>query len=319
MNNSIECTYEINGTKEENRLLWKVIRKTLESLHYKVRPKGASTNIYWKVFENMLSVFEIFLRMFNLYGTVERHAKNIIINNTEVLLPGLPKDFYSYRILFISDLHFDVVTNIEDKIVKTVEALEYDLVLLGGDFYGIESRNYNYILKAMEKFVEKLDPEDGMYAVLGNHDSYRIVDPMEKLGVSFLINESITIKRGNSEIAVTGVDDVFYFYTEAASNCLIENRDIFKIALVHSPDLVEHASKKNYDLYLCGHTHGGQICFPNGRHIVSHSYGYNNMVKGLWKYNTTKGFTTKGCGCSGVPIRLFCEPEVVILTLKSND
>ncbi len=129
-----------------------------------------------------------------------------------------------------------------------------------------------------------------------------------------MINESVELKRGDDKIIISGTDDPFSYYTDAAL-MPFTNENGFKIALVHTSELADIAAENNYNLYLCGHTHGGQICLPGGKAIISHQTEGNKYIKGFWKLNEMIGFTSAGCGVSGVPLRYNCLPEITVFEL----
>ena len=94
----------------------------------------------------------------------------------------------------------------------------------------------------------------------------------------------------------------------------------FIIFVAHSPEAYKEAAKHMSSLYLCGHTHGGQIRLPfyDGP-IITHSRAPRRTAGGLWKYGDMRGYTSSGVGTSGVPLRFNCPGEVVFLTLKKQD
>lgn len=155
-------------------------------------------------------------------------------------------------------------------------------------------------------------------AVLGNHDTYLMVDYFEEMGIRVLANETVTISRNDGQLAVTGVDDPHYYYTDQAITSMEEHIDGFKILLGHSPELYDVAADNGYSLYLCGHTHGGQICLPGGIPLITHLYNGRKFYRGLWRYNGMKGYTSQGCGSVSIPIRFNCESEISLITLKQK-
>ncbi|MBT6324997.1 MAG: metallophosphoesterase, partial [Bdellovibrionales bacterium] len=156
----------------------------------------------------------------------------------------------------------------------------------------------------------------GVYAVLGNHDGHLLVEPLEAIGVRVLVNEYNDLKINNDDLRIIGTDDVNSFYTKRASEVLTHARNKFSICLVHSPDIFEEASMKGADLYLCGHTHGGQICLPGGIPLISHTSVSRRYTKGLWYYGNMIGYTSSGVGISAVPLRYNSRPEIIIHTLS---
>ncbi|MFP4055062.1 MAG: metallophosphoesterase, partial [Phycisphaerae bacterium] len=100
-------------------------------------------------------------------------------------------------------------------------------------------------------------------------------------------------------------------------DALQEASDRFTLAMVHSPEFYSQAAEAGVDLYLCGHTHAGQVCLPGGRAVITHLHRGKRYLQGLWKYRGMTGFTNSGAGCSGLPVRFFTRPEIAVLTLRT--
>ena len=92
--------------------------------------------------------------------------------------------------------------------------------------------------------------------------------------------------------------------------------DGFKILLAHAPEVYEAAAARGVDLYLSGHTHAGQIRLPVIGSIKHNSHCPKEFSFGLWRHAQMRGYTTAGIGCSSVPVRFHCPPEIVVFELK---
>jgi len=143
-----------------------------------------------------------------------------------------------------------------------------------------------------------------------------MVPEFEKMGLRVLTNETVHIRRGESSLSVTGLDDPSNYYTDAALCAMEEENDGCKIVLAHSPELYDMASSNGYKLYLCGHTHGGQICLPGGFPLVTHLKTGKKYFRGFWQYNGMSGYTNQGCGASGIPVRFNTKSEIAVITLS---
>ena len=185
-----------------------------------------------------------------------------------------------------------------------------------GDYREKISGGHKAIIKPMQTVVSGIRAKDGMFATLGNHDSYLMADPLEKMGIRLLANETATVQRNGSRIRITGVDDPYYYYTDQTVDALERSGDGFKIALVHAPSLYDVAADNGYSLYLCGHTHGGQICLPGGFPIILHLRHGRKYYRGLWRYKNMAGYTGQGCGTVGLPVRFNTRSEVTLITLN---
>jgi predicted MPP superfamily phosphohydrolase len=93
-------------------------------------------------------------------------------------------------------------------------------------------------------------------------------------------------------------------------------RDDFTVALVHSPELYDAAAQAGVALYLCGHTHGGQVRLPGGFAPLRHLRAGRHLYTGQWQHREMQGITNAGAGTSGIPVRFNTVSEVLALRLR---
>jgi predicted MPP superfamily phosphohydrolase len=235
-------------------------------------------------------------------------------------LPRLPPAFHDYRILHIADPHFDAAPGLAEAILRSVAGAEVDLCVFTGDFRAADRGPFTEtdVLSALAALRATVRAPDGFLATLGNHDPGDIVPHLQRVGLEVLLNRSRRIRRGAEQIALTGVDDVHRYYTPAAAAALAAHDPArFGIALVHSPELAGEAAAAGYDLYLCGHTHGGQVCLPGGRALITHLSRHRDLHAGLWRHRGMVGYTSRGAGPSSLPVRFNCPPEVTEFSLRA--
>lgn len=304
--------------QKEKRREWRRTRKALEENHYKHNRYGDRKKSRWDVFEYLLRYFKIFLKPTRLYEIGYQNAQNIIVNRFSINFSDLPKAFDNYRILHLSDLHLDFIGGMANNISAAISNIPSDLCVLSGDYRMGTKGNFKQILKPLQNIMDAVHAPDGVFAVLGNHDTYAMAADLENMGIRFLANETVTISKANDQIALTGVDDPHYYYTHGAQRVLRHAYTGFKIALVHTPELYDIAAENKYNLYLCGHTHGGQICLPGGIPVVTHLDTGKRFYRGLWHYDGMAGFTSQGCGTVGIPVRFFTQSEIALITLKKG-
>jgi predicted MPP superfamily phosphohydrolase len=304
--------------KNEKRRIWAFTRSFLESDHYKHRRYGGKSKSRWVLFENLTHLFGIFLKFVGLYERGCTNARNIAVEEFEVGFIDLPGSFDGYKILHLSDLHLDCIEGTEDIICDRVENLDYDLCVLTGDYRQKTHGGFKQVLGPMKKLASAIKAKDGVFAVLGNHDTYLMVQYMEEMGIKILANETVEIHREAEKIAVTGIDDPHYYFTDQAVISMEEDIEGFKIILVHSPELYDVAAENDYSLYLCGHTHGGQICLPGGIPLITHLYNGRKFHRGLWRYSNMTGYTSQGCGSVAIPVRFNSQSEVSLVTLRKG-
>ncbi len=155
----------------------------------------------------------------------------------------------------------------------------------------------------------------GIYAIQGNHDSEEFMDMLSNIGIKVLKNSAMKISKGKSDFYIGGLN------CHCRNSCDIPKMlaDVepgkFLIGLTHYPEFAEGLIAGGARLVLAGHTHGGQICRPGGKAIITHSRTGQYYVSGLNKIGDSFVFTNRGLGNTTIPIRMFCKREIGILTL----
>lgn len=302
----------------EEKLIWASTRSVLELDDVKYKKNGKRSQSHWTTFERILRILTFFLRVFGFLKKGEQNALDIKKNEQIFYFEKLPEEFDGFKILHLSDLHLDSLGGITDKIASLVAGETFDICVMTGDYRFHTQGSYKQVIEPLKKITSQIKSRHGILAVLGNHDTCRIVNFEDELRVKFLINESFEILKNNQKLIFSGTDDPFKYFTQSAVDALTEKHNGFKVALVHTSELSDSASQNGYSLYLCGHTHAGQICLPGGIPLVTHQYEGRKFYKGVWHLNGMTGFTSPGCGVSGIPIRFFTRGEVTRIILKSK-
>jgi uncharacterized protein len=297
---------------------WKKRRASLEWEDFTNWRRG--TNSYWlnKYKHQAILVFGALLKATGFYKFGYHNARDIQVRHRDISPKALPEAFNGYRILHLSDLHLDGIEGLGESIARTIAPLSYDLCVITGDFRAERHGEYRQVLPPLRRILSAVTAADGIYAVLGNHDTQAMSEDTEALGIHLLINQTVSLARGNHRLFLTGVDDPHDYYTEAATRCLENPIDGFKILLAHSPELYRVAAANGFALYLCGHSHGGQICLPGGRPLMTCLTIGKQFFKGLWHYRGMIGHTSTGCGTAKIPVRFNCRPEITVLTLNHH-
>jgi len=264
---------------------------------------------------DLYGLIDFFLGLTLLKETALRNYLAIRVERREVVLPRLPAAFDGLRVLQLTDLHADLHPDFPASVIRTIEALEYDLVLLTGDYrtctYGDHSGATAALVEISRHF--KADA----YAVLGNHDSLAKVPAMEEAGIRFLLNENAALERAGARLHLVGIDDPNFYQTHDFERALSSvPPEECKILLSHSPQTYAEAARLGIDFVLSGHTHGGQICLPGGAILAHDGSAPRKVLAGPWAEGTTQGYTSRGTGATGLPARLNCPPEVTLHTLR---
>jgi uncharacterized protein len=261
------------------------------------------------------SLMRLALRAAGMHGRGLRNALRIQLRHNDVELRRLPPAFEAYTLLQLSDLHLDMNPALLGALIERISGLEYDACVMTGDFRYRTFGPLEPSMTALARLVAHL--KGPAYAVLGNHDSIRMVPHIEDLGVRVLLNESVAVARAGDSLFLAGIDDAHYFRTHSLHKAAHEiPRDACAVLLSHTPEPYRHAAHAEFSLMLSGHTHGGQICLPGGIPVLTDCDAPRAYARGPWRYHELVGYTSVGCGSSIVDVRLNCLPEVTLHRLR---
>ena len=298
------------------REIWEDRRRFLERRRRHVSPEKIRSHLQSVALKHGIRAAAAAARLFGLYRRGRDNALRPDLREFGLGFPDLPAAFDGYRILHLSDTHLDFLPELADIAARMLSGLAVDAVAVTGDVHGDRRAPLAHSIEPLDRILARVSVRDRRFAVLGNHDPTEMAGALERAGFTVLLNESIPLERGGQRIVVTGLDDVHYFYTPAATRALVEAPPGFRIALVHSAEVADHAAAAGYALYLCGHTHGGQICLPNGRAILTLLRRCHFGAVGEWRFGRMIGYTSRGLGTSGVPLRYNCRGEMSVITLR---
>jgi hypothetical protein len=237
--------------------------------------------------------------------------------------PGRP-----LRIAHVSDLHVERATRRERSLPALVAGLEPDLIVLTGDFL---STSYNDDPRAMadlRSLLAQLDAPGGIYAVWGTFhvDLPALLRPiLEELGIVVLEDDAREIEVRGRRLWIMGVNCHQDVVTDGASlraRLVGAPPGATTVLLYHTPDLMPQAAELGVDLYLAGHTHGGQWRLPGfGAILTSSSHG-KRYEGGAYCEGRTYLYVSRGLGMEGFGApraRFFCPPEVIAVDLHGGD
>ena len=223
------------------------------------------------------------------------------------------KELGDKKIVFVSDFH--IAKNERKrlkKIVNTINEIEPDLVLSGGDF--IKGHDGKYTLPIEEQVKEFKKLKAPMITVLGNHDGWYDKDGVRE---TLQANGIIVLENSNTKfegLSIAGVEDIQTGFPDVEMALIGTEHPT--ILLSHSPDIYYDVREK-VELILAGHLHGGQIYLPFiGALNLPSKYG-NKLVRGLIEDTHNKMLVTKGLGTSILPIRFGAVPEIIVI--NGND
>ena len=281
------------------------------------------------------------------------YAHFIELNNFQVrreTLPILPAGSPDFKILHISDMHMIPGQAQKTAFMHSLAELEPDLVINTGD-------NLSH-LDGLPALLEALDPLldfPGVYVPGSNcyfapvpknparylwkkntgdeaNDQTRAVLPTQVMHDAFdargwvgLINRYETLTLGGLRLEFSGVDDPHLEYDRhpgfSPTAFSAEPGPSVRLGVCHAPYLrtLDRFADDGAQAIFAGHTHGGQVCLPGGRALVSNCDLPPARAKGLSYQGDVPVQVTAGLGTSRyAQVRLFCPPEAVLVTLTTR-
>ena len=259
------------------------------------------------------------LRLLRLQARGEQNALKAAMRHLPFTFDTLPEAFRGFTILHLSDLHADGLAGLADRLHDRLRYLEVDLCVLTGDYRFHNDGSCDAVYPPMARILSAVNARHGIVGILGNHDCAAMVPEFTRMGVKMLVNEALEVRHGTDSIWLIGVDDPHYYGCDDLPGALLNvPPEAFKILLVHTPEIIADAARHGVHLYLCGHTHGGQICLPYVGPLITYASCARQYVRGVWRYQHLQGYTNTGVGASGVAVRFLCPPEIGVIELHPS-
>ena len=261
--------------------------------------------------------------------------RHLTVAEADIALPHLPVGFDGMKVLLVTDLHAGPFLSPAalGRAFDRLLSLEPELIVLGGDLTTGRVEEFDPFAPLFTR-VARACP---VYAVLGNHDHYSgdpmgLVDRIEATGIPVLHNDSVTLWRNGSALRLAGIDDLYCGEPDldaalANPTSLGRSRQATNrsapaltspsettILLSHNPDIFFAARRHGVSLVLAGHTHGGQIRIP-GLPVLVRMSRYR-LDEGHYTAGDAQLVVSRGLGVTGLPLRIFCPPEAVLLRLR---
>ncbi len=269
-------------------------------------------------------VFYIPARMIYDYNAVD-------VRHVDFMKKSLPSELSGFKIAFISDVQADRYTDEKrlSKYVNKINEASPDLVLIAGD---VITSTPDFIETAA-KYLGKIKSKYGTYSCVGDHDNWayrkdyvrslrEVEAALSKYNVSMVDNQIIYLGVDSSRIGITFITNTYVSDISETTlrNITLSNMADFKIFLTHQPQqfLINSAIKNQYDLFLAGHTHGGQITLLFPFIQLTPTLVETKYVKGDFYFNNMLAVVCGGLGMSLAPVRYNSTPEIVIVTLKEK-
>ncbi len=253
-----------------------------------------------------------------------RGIKGLKTNEYNIINKNIPKSFYGFKIVHMSDIHYKVTTDLNDlnKIVDEINKIKPDILVFTGDLLDHNIKYTDKDYEDLNNFLKSINCNIGKYIISGEEDNSKKMNIILKDTGFTDLNDTYKLLYNNSNepILLVGVSSNYKkdHIKETIENI---NKEInvkynYSILLVHEPDYINEIDYSKYNLILAGHNHGGQIRLPFIGGII---YDKNKLYKdSYYKLNKTKLFISNGIGTSKYKFRFLNKPSINLYRLRNS-
>ena len=275
-----------------------------------------------------------------LLARSEYERGHLVTRACTVTLPDYAEGLDGLVIVFLSDLHDNVLGPGNTDLIDAVRQAAPDLILIGGDMPTVKPwRKKDF--STLDELFEKLSGIAGIYCALGNHEQ-RMKEKryegwweeysrlLEKKGITVLDNSSVRLYRGGTALRLTGLSLGEDCYRKGRKK-KIGRADIerlvkpgedndFELLLAHNPIYLDAYAAWGADLVLSGHLHGGTIRIPGLGGLMTPQFQFfSPYTRGQLKKGKTNMVVSAGLGTHSINVRLNNRPEAVVIRLKAEN
>lgn len=233
------------------------------------------------------------------------------------------------RVMHIGDIHVERIGIRERRLNALIDEIKPDVIVFSGDFVNLSYNGDEQAKDEIRELISAWRAPLGVYCVPGTP----LVESLQRVTEFVRGIDQITL-LANRWATVTSPDgDKLHICGMITTHLLPDDRervaslgklapqDGINLLLTHSPDVAPEAAEAGFDLYLCGHTHGGQIRLPVYGALATASALGKRFVMGRKQVGQMVIYTSRGVGMEGLGApraRFFCPPEVIIWDFGTN-
>lgn len=242
-----------------------------------------------------------------------------VMRRVDVPVRGLDPRLDGFTIAQLSDLHIGAFTPLwwGKRWARAATAAAADVVVVTGDMVTSGVAFHEDIAE----LIGDLRARSGVYVIMGNHDYFGHGEPLVSLiearGVHMLRNRGVVLEREGAKLFLAGIDDTWTKRADLDLALAERPEGVPTVLLAHDPERFPHAAKRNVELTLSGHTHGGQIAFPFLGRFINASKLAHSFHIGLYKEGDSTLYVHGGLGTTGPPMRLGVAPSIALVTLRA--
>ena len=272
--------------------------------------------------------------------------KFLVTSNYRIKSARLPKQLNHTGFVVLADLHNRTFGKDNERLVKRIEKLKPEYILVAGDMINKKVSCYpsnGYTL------LESLAKKYKIYYAYGNHEQkmelyqdskvkeheylystwVEFKRKLSALNVTFLDNDFVNFTKGDVDLRITGISiGLQYFERNQIPEMIPEylnnlvgtrNREQYQILIAHNPIYFNHYAHWGADLVISGHLHGGMMRLPGLGGIISpQAKFFPKYQSGEYSENGLSMVVSRGLGSHSIMPRLFNIPELVYIELENE-
>jgi predicted MPP superfamily phosphohydrolase len=249
------------------------------------------------------------------YGTLIE-ADWVQTTRTEIPVREAVLGFDRFRIVQLSDLHLERMGRREQRMIEQVREAKPQLIVLTGDYMNVREGAV-----ALNEVLRALEAPFGVVGVEGNWDTkFGVADVFRRAKATYLVDDTLVLEKDGHRLRLVGLGND----PGRPLKTLLPPSDdgIPTILLHHMPDALDELRRRDpgqrVDLFLCGHTHGGQVCLPFWGAVITLSRYHKKYERGLYDVDGVPMYVNRGVGSGGggLPhVRFLARPEVAVIDL----
>lgn len=232
-------------------------------------------------------------------------------------IANLPAALAGLRIVHLSDIHARFTwKRAYDDLNDRLAGDPPDLVLFTGDL--VEPRyRPGKAVGIGQRLVRGWQSKLGTFGIRGNHDLRLPLSRFNNSRLRYMEGECLRVERDGASIELIGLPGPDHDDLSDDFCCHMPARQVGvpRIVLSHYPDHIRRCRSLQADIFLVGHTHGGQCCLPGLIPIIRHDGLWWKYTRGVHRLMDQWLVVSRGFGFSLMPIRVLCPAEVIELIL----
>lgn len=234
-------------------------------------------------------------------------------------------------LVFLSDLHDKEFGVQNERLVKEIEKVKPDLIVIGGDTMVMKQGKESLIVT--QQLLSKLVLIAPVYYGNGNHEQ-RLKGQLKKeflqliqaYQIHYLSDSSCEV---GSDLLISGLNIEDNYYTQFKADDMDisyltkhlgeSSSERFHLLLAHSPLFFDTYVQWGSDLTLSGHFHGGTIRLPwLGGVMTPQIHFFCPYCAGEFEKNGKRLMVSRGLGTHSINIRLGNKPQIMVIHLQQE-